>query len=171
MVSNVASSESSASTSTTPEAFQDIPIVDFGGFRDATDTEKLAIGQASDSALQRVGFFFVINHGVPQSQIDDLFDQAARLFALPDAEKLKVSIDNADNHRGYFSVGRENVDPTATVDVKEDFDSGSDATLDGHDDGAMRGANQRPGQSAELRPVMSAYLHQCYDEIRADPKN
>ena len=165
MVSNIALSESSTSTSTStaPEAFQDIPIVDFDGFRDATDTEKLAIGQAIDSALQRVGFFYVINHGVPQSQIDDLFDQAARFFALPDADKLNVSIDNADNHRGYFSVGRENVDPTATVDVKEGFDIGSDATLDGRDDGAMRGANQWPDQPAELRPVMSAYYQSIHE--------
>ena len=141
-MSNIDMSESS--TSTAPEAFQDIPIVDFSGFRYGTDTEKLAIGQAIDSALQRVGFFYVVNHGVPQSQIDGLFDQAAQFFALPDADKLKVSIDNADNHRGYISVGRENVDPTATVDVKEGFDIGSDATLEGHDDGAMRGANQWP---------------------------
>ncbi len=144
-------------------AFQDIPVVDFNAFRGGSASEKLVIGQEIDDALQRVGFFYVINHGVPQSQIDELFDQAARFFELPENEKLRVSIDNSDNHRGYFSLGRENVDPMVTVDVKEGFDVGNDSELEGNDDGAMRGANQWPEKAPQLRIVMEDYYQSIHE--------
>ena len=163
MASDTALSAEPVVTPAGVEIFQDIPLVDFARFREGSPAEKLAIGRDVDDALQRVGFFYVVNHGVPQHLIDALFEQARLFFDRPEAEKLRVSIDRADNHRGYFSVGRENVDPTVTVDLKEGFDIGNEADLDGTDDGAMRGANQWPEQPTTLKPAMSAYYEAIHD--------
>jgi isopenicillin N synthase-like dioxygenase len=43
-------------------------------------------------ALETVGFLVVVNHGVPQAMIDDIFVQAARLHALPMAQKQALSM-------------------------------------------------------------------------------
>ena len=158
-VTSSASNESAASRS----AFQDIPMIDFGRFRTGNYAEKLEIGRQIDDALTHVGFFYVTNHGVSHSLMEDLFALAASFFELPDEEKLKVSIDNATNHRGYFAVGRENVDPTATIDLKEGFDIGNEIIADGTDDGAMRGANQWPAQPQALRSKMLSYYDSVHD--------
>ncbi len=148
------------------QAFKDIPIVDFAGFRDGREQDRQAIAAQIDSALQRVGFFYVINHGVPADLLERLYQQTKDFFDLPEQEKLQVSIDKASNHRGYFPMGRENVEPTATVDLKEGFDIGLDTEIEGNDEGGMRGANQWPDRPAGLKSTMMAY----YDEMHVFAK-
>lgn len=46
-------------------------------------------------ALETVGFLVVVNHGVPQAMIDDVFAQAARLHALPMAVKQALRMGDA----------------------------------------------------------------------------
>ena len=43
-------------------------------------------------ALATVGFLVVVNHGVPQTMIDAVFAQAARVRALPMAQKQALSM-------------------------------------------------------------------------------
>ena len=55
------------------------------------------------------GFFYLVNHGVDQELLDDVFAQSKKFFALPLEEKTKVIHDK--NHRGYTPFEEEVLDP------------------------------------------------------------
>lgn len=74
--------------------------------------------QLWDAAVD-VGFFQLVNHGIPQEQVDAAFADAARFFALPDAVKGQWPHRKADNV-GWES--RAQVRPSVkTPDQKESY--------------------------------------------------
>lgn len=51
----------------------------------------------------------MINHGISEEFMDDVFEQSKKLFALPLEEKMKVL--RNEKHRGYTPVLDELLDP------------------------------------------------------------
>ena len=60
-----------------------------------------------------VGFFYVINHGISQEFMDEVFAQSKKFFDLPIEEKMKV-IKN-EKHRGYTPILDEYLDPVNQI--------------------------------------------------------
>lgn len=59
------------------------------------------------------GFFYVINHGISQEFIDEVFNQSKRFFDLPVSEKMKLL--RNEKHRGYTPVLDEHLDPANQI--------------------------------------------------------
>lgn len=55
----------------------------------------------------------MINHGINEEFMDDVFDQSKKFFALPLEEKMKVLRNG--KHRGYTPVLDEILDPENQV--------------------------------------------------------
>lgn len=113
----------------TPTTLDTIPVIDIAPLRAGDMSPAAAIGRA----CREVGFFYIRNHGVPPSLIDEVYVQAKRFFDLPVDEKEKYAIENSACHRGWFRLGGENLDPanqTETGDLKEGFKIGRDLPLD-----------------------------------------
>ena len=112
----------------TPVRTAAIPIINIAPLLAGDMSPAAAIG----SACREVGFFYITNHGIPNSVIDEVYKQAKRFFDLPVAEKEKYAIDRSTCHRGWFRLGEENLDParqTQTGDFKEGFKIGRDLPL------------------------------------------
>ena len=88
-----------------------IPVVDFAKWSNANDsTERLSLAQSLVSACQRVGFVYIVNHGLHQKLLDDTFDTSKRLFALSHEDKMRAPHpDGPAVHRGYSYPGLEKV--------------------------------------------------------------
>lgn len=109
-----------------------IPTVDLGGFRtDRAELERVA--REVGAAARGIGFFSVVNHGIPGELIDRTFAEARRFFALSQAEKERVSVMRSKHYRGYVRIGEETLDPTKAPDVKECFNAGPDLAPDDPD--------------------------------------
>ncbi|KAK1354804.1 putative 2-oxoglutarate-dependent dioxygenase [Heracleum sosnowskyi] len=67
------------------------------------------------------GFFYVVNHGISQEFMDEVFAQSKKFFDLPIEEKMKV-IKN-EKHRGYTPILDEYLDPVNQIngDYKEGY--------------------------------------------------
>ena len=85
------------------------------------DLEKRECFQDIGAACRDTGFFYVRNHGVPQSLIDAQFDWTRRFFALPLAEKLAIDLRKSPCSRGYEAMGDQTLDADAPPDLKEGF--------------------------------------------------
>ncbi len=84
-----------------------LPVVDIAGLSDS-DSAFDRIGVELDRACAQFGFFYVTGHGVDPRLCDALQRLAARFFALPAEEKLRISmIHGGRAWRGYFPVGGE----------------------------------------------------------------
>ncbi|KAE9448707.1 hypothetical protein C3L33_19408, partial [Rhododendron williamsianum] len=62
-----------------------------------------ASGAPEHSACLDSGFFYVINHGISQEFMDEVFNQSKRFFDLPVSEKMKLL--RNEKHRGDFKEG------------------------------------------------------------------
>jgi isopenicillin N synthase-like dioxygenase len=49
------------------------------------------------SATENVGFFCITDHGISRPEVDDIFNDSARFFALPDEVKSKAPFSPAKN--------------------------------------------------------------------------
>jgi isopenicillin N synthase-like dioxygenase len=68
----------------------EIPVLDVGPYLAG---EQGALGRLATelaAICQDVGFYHIVNHGVPGSLIESMFEQTARFHALPMSEKLKL---------------------------------------------------------------------------------
>uniref|UniRef100_A0A7C9D504 Aminocyclopropanecarboxylate oxidase n=3 Tax=Opuntia streptacantha TaxID=393608 RepID=A0A7C9D504_OPUST len=67
------------------------------------------------------GFFYVINHGISQEFMDEVFAQSKKFFDLPLSEKMKLL--RNEKHRGYTPILDELLDPEHQVhgDYKEGY--------------------------------------------------
>lgn len=119
-----------------------IPVVDFSSWNGAATPgarKKVAL-QLAD-ACRRVGFVYIVNHGIRPELLDEAFTWTQRLFALGHDDKmLAPHPDGPDVHRGYSYPGLEKVSRVAsetddvelvnalrqTKDCKESYEIGSE---------------------------------------------
>ncbi len=88
-----------------PAAGCDIPVLDLAGYQANEPGAVLRLAVELRQALEDVGFFYVINHGIPQVLIDRTFSETARFHALPPEAKTRIAINR--DHVGYMGVESE----------------------------------------------------------------
>jgi len=145
-------------------SFNEIPIIDF---KDATSTDPVVrrkIANEIRDACLRVGFFYVKNHGIPQSAIEGAVQAAKDYFNLPLETKMKMDIRNSTNYKGYTALLAENTDPLGNGDMHEGFELGFEEfdvseTEAPREDGAMTGKNVWPENMPGFREVVLEYYH------------
>ncbi len=140
-----------------------IPIIDLGPYLAA---EPGAIDRAAAElrrALTEIGFYFIVNHGVPRAQIRDIFHQAARFHAQPLDRKMEVRIDK--HNVGYLPMRGDTL-RTSTVqavtkpNLNEALFVARDLAPDHPDvvaDRRFRSANQWPADLPGFRASVVAY--------------
>ena len=79
-----------------------IPLIDLGPYLAG---EPGALDRAAAQlhhALTGVGFYSIINHGVPSALVHEVYRQVARFHARPLDEKLKIKLDK--HNVGYLAM-------------------------------------------------------------------
>ena len=74
---------------------QEIPVLDLGPYRAGEPGACAALGGQMRDALERIGFYFIENHGVDQALVDTVFAQAQRFHAQPLAAKMALGASHA----------------------------------------------------------------------------
>ncbi|RVX66388.1 hypothetical protein B0A52_09618 [Exophiala mesophila] len=155
-----------------------LPIIDLEAFTSASDTEtRLEAGKQLVSACHDVGFVYIKNHGVPESELSRAFDVSKKWFDLPTDQKMKAPHPPGwAVHRGYSWPGLEKVSnlvsgPAAdggsddefieklrqVQDFKESYEVGSDQNPDQ--------PNVWPPTDVlpEWQPCMSSFYWTCFE--------
>ena len=71
---------------------RDVPVIDLAPVIAGAPGAQQRAAEQLLAACERLAFFFVANHGVPVSVMDDLIAESARFHAMPMEEKLKVKV-------------------------------------------------------------------------------
>ena len=79
-----------------------VPRIDFEPFLKGGAGDRLAVARAIDAACVETGFFAVSGHGVAEAAIARLRAEAARFFALPEADKRAVARPDSRASRGWY---------------------------------------------------------------------
>jgi len=145
--------------------FDAIPLVDVSALGGRGEGRRLC-GKAIGAACREVGFFYVVNHGVAESLVREVFALAAEFFALPLEEKMAVAMKRSPWFRGYLPLGGETTDPVTGADPKEGFDVSLElppSDLANAPFAHLRGPNQWPTRPARLRAALTAYYEALCD--------
>jgi len=81
-------------------ADDEIPVLDLGPYLAGEPGALDALGDQLRHACENVGFYFIVNHGVPADRMADIFNQAARFHALPEDVKLALRVN--EHQIGYM---------------------------------------------------------------------
>jgi isopenicillin N synthase-like dioxygenase len=136
-----------------------IPTIDAAGLGSPEGDRRLA--DEIGAAARGVGFFTVVDHGVPAAVVDAMFAAGRGFFARPAGEKTALSIRRSPHNRGYVGLSEESLDPKAGADVKEAFNIGLDLPADHPEIVAgrpFRGVNLWPADAA-FREASLAYFN------------
>ncbi|MGB9095757.1 isopenicillin N synthase family dioxygenase [Erwinia sp.] len=136
-----------------------LPVIDFALLTGGEQQRKQAIEKLGEAARE-VGFFYLINHGVEKTVLDNVQTVARSFFSLPQEDKLKVKMENSPHFRGYNLAGVEIT--RSQPDYREQFDIGAEreALSDEPESPTwqrMQGPNQWPEALPELKTVLTGW--------------
>ena len=140
-----------------------IPRLDLGPYLAGSVAAREALARELRWIQENIGFYVVVNHGVPQAPILRAYQALRAFFALPLEEKLKVRIN--DKSVGYIPV-RSTVYVTSRINRNTRPDLNETITIARErpaDDADIRaglrfvGPNQWPAALPEFRGAMIAY--------------
>ncbi|KAI1336767.1 thymine dioxygenase [Xylariaceae sp. FL0016] len=98
-----------------------IPVVDLGAWPGGSPHVRKTIASELTEACRRVGFVYVVNHGVPDHLLQEAFSWSEKLFELPlESKMLAPHPPGPDVHRGYSWPGLEKVSQNIYQDGEED---------------------------------------------------
>ena len=140
-----------------------IPVIDLGPYLAGVPGALDRAAGALHHALTEIGFYAIVNHGVPQELIREVYAQVARFHAQPLDRKLTIKIDK--HNVGYLPMMgdtlRTSVVETVTKpNFNEALFTARDLPPDHPDviaDRRFRSANQWPDQLPGLREAVVEY--------------
>ena len=140
-----------------------IPVIDLGPYLAGALGAIDRTAEELRFALTEVGFYFIVNHGIPSGQIREVFRQVARFHARPLEEKLEIKLDK--HNVGYLPMKGDTLrtSTVATVTkpnlnealfVARDLPSDHPDVLAGR---RFRSANRWPSDLPGFREVIVDY--------------
>lgn len=94
---------------------EQIPVLDLAPLQDGAPGALDRLGEELRRAFTEVGFYFVRNHGIPQSLLDATFEAAERFHAQPIEAKLALKIN--EHNIGYMPMRGATTRVNAVGDV------------------------------------------------------
>ncbi|WP_461666441.1 isopenicillin N synthase family dioxygenase [Gordonia sputi] len=142
-----------------------VPIIDLARARSG-DSEYHSVARQIDAANQHIGFLAVVNHGVPQALLDEMYEVTTAFFDLPEEKKLDV-LGNRHTSRGYIPPKQRALARTRGIrtpaDLVELFSIGlpcvpDDPWFQRAQDLGYFAANQWPSTPARFQEIWESYF-------------
>jgi len=140
-----------------------IPVIDLAPYLAGAPGAVQRTARELRVALTEVGFYFIVNHGVPEALIRGAFAEAARFHGQPLERKMDVVIDR--HNVGYLpmrgdTLRTSTVQAVTKANFNEAFFMARDLPDDHPDvivDRRFRGANRWPKDLPGFRETVVAY--------------
>jgi isopenicillin N synthase-like dioxygenase len=85
----------------------EIPLIDFTPFREGGPAGRQAVARQIAEACERIGFFYLKGHGVPEQVLDETFAQSKAFFHRP-LDERRQSAATLQWYRGWIGMPRQN---------------------------------------------------------------
>ena len=146
---------------------KELPILDVGPYLAGVPGALEQLGADVRHIQENLGFFAIINHGIPQSLIDESWAQTAQLFDISMEEKMKHRV--GFHHQGYLPpkssiLQSKAIQDKIAVNTKKDTNSAWLFMRERDADDTKvkanvrhRGLNQWPDSLPKFRETLSQY--------------
>lgn len=107
-----------------------LPVIDLSGLMSGDPEDKAAAARALGDAARTSGFFYITNHGVPQSLINDLFAASKEFHEKSRIFKMKYWSGLTTHHRGYVPLEENGASFPNRINFNEAWDMSYEAPAD-----------------------------------------
>ena len=146
-----------------PDAKAEIPVFDIAPYLNGEPGARESLAARLRYALENIGFYFIVNHGVPQALIDATFDATRQFHNRPLERKMEHPFN--EHNIGYVPIGgsvtrhsklNQNNRPNQveSLFVKRDLPVGHPDVVNGV---RFRGVNHWPEDLPTFRTTVMAY--------------
>jgi len=139
-----------------------VPVIDFSRVLSGDLAERKALAKEIREAATNVGFFYLSNHGISETIIENAKAAMAAFFDLPHDEKMKIHYKNSPIHRGYVGAGniksdreKRGTDMHEAIELAEDLPDTDPDYLRGS---KFHGPNIWPEKPPEFRDALATYF-------------
>src|SRR5258708_9115800 len=132
-----------------------LPIIDIGGLSSGSVIDRKAVAERLRAACLDNGFFYIVNHGVPEQLITALFEETRRFFDSPTAVKSAVDKSLSFCQRGFEPMRAQTLEAGAPPGTKGNFYIWSERLL-GNPRVLARPFNNGPDLSPACMPALLA---------------
>ena len=149
------------------DEFKDIPILDIGPYLSEEPGAAKELAENIRFIQETIGFYVVVNHGIPRAMISEAYAALQKFFALPTDAKLELKFDNTSV--GYI-VPKSTVYVTSKINenTKQDLNETLVLALERPDDHPyieqgvrFTGPNKWPTQISDFREPLVKYQYAC----------
>lgn len=138
--------------------FSEVPVIDIAPLIAREPAATARIAAQIRAACESAGFFYIKGHGVADALLERTLAASRAFFALPEAERLKIKINQA--HRGFVPTGQTVLGKGLKPDLKESFNFSVELAPDDPDILAgkpLAGPNQWPDLPGWKTDVQAYY--------------
>jgi isopenicillin N synthase-like dioxygenase len=91
--------------------FTKIPTIDIAALLGSDPVARRAVAEEIGRACEDVGFFYIRNHGIPESLIAKVYERSAQFHHSPAELRERVHVQNSQGNRGWLPSSLSYVDP------------------------------------------------------------
>ena len=99
-----------------------VPVVSLASWRNGNTTAQQSLAKRVSSICHTSGFFYLSDHGISQSFVEQYLNQLKAFFELPESIKQSIDKIHSPQFRGWEKLGSELTNNT--VDYREQLDIG-----------------------------------------------
>ncbi len=151
-----------AKTQARPAGLNEIPVIDVSGVLPGASAAQLEqVASEIAEACERIGFFYAVNHGIPQQVIDQSFTAAKTFFSLPLEQRMAIRLNQS--HRGYMPLYDTTI-PGYKANRVHSFELAHDLPPDDPDVMAgkpLHATNVWPASMPDFRETVERYYLAC----------
>ncbi|MEM7030204.1 MAG: 2-oxoglutarate and iron-dependent oxygenase domain-containing protein [Chloroflexota bacterium] len=143
--------------------FDHIPVINLAPLLNGSQAGLEKVAAEIDQIYRQVGFAYLVNHGIDQQLIDNLFTASAQFHALPQAEKMAIELNQF--HRGFLPLNTST--PKTSLLAKVTKPNQSESFMMMHELAAddpdvlaglpLAGPNQWPSPLPDFKTTVMAY--------------
>ncbi|HYC46431.1 MAG TPA: 2OG-Fe(II) oxygenase family protein [Burkholderiales bacterium] len=133
------------------------PVLDFSAISAAPAGRKALAREIAD-VCRDIGFFYIVEHGIPGESVRSMFAAAERFFALALDAKMELSLTRSRDYRGYLPLRMIGEGAGLKGNLYESFMVWPDLKREGAARGRQpRSPNVWPRELPELEALMLGY--------------
>ena len=148
---------------------ESLPVVDLTHWFDGDEQQRAELCREVGQLCHRIGFFYVINHGIPAPVSDSYLRAVKDFFALPLSVREAIDKHDSAQFRGWEKLGSELTNNQ--MDYREQLDIGVEAEPIAEPDPyymALIGPNQWPLETElpGFKPTVNDYFERLSELSR-----